>query len=155
MSEPRQIKKYPNRRLYDTRESRYITLADVRRLLRTGEDVQVLDSQSGEDITRSILIQIITEQEAGAEPLFTNETLTRFIRSYDDAIQGAFSSYMEQTMRLFSEQQKQMSGLFGTSANNDWAALAEKNMLLWRDMQESWMKAAGFSGASGKDKPEK
>ncbi|MGD8643601.1 MAG: polyhydroxyalkanoate synthesis regulator DNA-binding domain-containing protein, partial [Chromatiales bacterium] len=75
MAEPRIIKKYPNRRLYDTEESRYITLADVQQLLRKGLDLKVVDSQSGDDITRSILIQIITDQESGDEPVFTTDML--------------------------------------------------------------------------------
>lgn len=150
MPETRIIKKYPNRRLYDTEESRYVTLADVQKLVRQGVDIRVVDSQSGEDLTRNILIQIITEQEAGDEPLFTTEMLTRFIRFYDDTVHDLFSSYLEQSLRVFADQQQQiqsqMNELFSGKTAQSWADLTQRNLELWRDMQESFLKAAGLGG---------
>ena len=95
MSEPRTIKKYPNRRLYDTVESRYITLADIRRLVIDRIDFVVMDKKSQEDITRSILLQVIAEQEHGGEPLMSRDFLSQIIRSYGGAMQGMIGSYLE------------------------------------------------------------
>jgi polyhydroxyalkanoate synthesis repressor PhaR len=148
--EQRLIKKYPNRRLYDTEESRYITLVDVQRLVREGMDIKVVtDTQSGEDITRGILIQIITEQEAGGNPLFTTDMLTRFIRFYDESLQDAFSSFLDQTLKLYADQQQQMQAQIeqlmpGRRGHLD--PLTERNMELWREMQDSFFRAAGLPG---------
>ena len=101
MSEPRTIKKYPNRRLYDTVESRYITLADIRRLVIERIDFVVVDKKSQEDITRSILLQVIAEQEHGGEPLMSRDFLSQVIRSYG-GLRTAMGSYLEQSLKLFS-----------------------------------------------------
>jgi len=150
VTDPRLIKKYPNRRLYDTEESRYITLVDVQRLVREGTDIKVVDTQSGDDITRGILIQIITEQEAGGNPLFTTDMLTRFIRFYDESLQDAFSSFLDQSLRLYSEQQEQMQAqldqLVPGDALQTLTDLTERNMELWREMQDSFFRAANLPG---------
>ncbi len=104
----RQIKKYPNRRLYDTNTSAYITLADVKKLVLQGEDFQVVDAKTGEDLTRSILLQIILEEEAGGAPMFSLNILTQFIRSYGSAMQGMLGTYLERNLQLFNEIQKRM-----------------------------------------------
>lgn len=104
----RLIKKYPNRRLYDTRTSAYITLADVKELVLKGESFQVVDAKTGEDLTRSILLQIILEEESGGSPMFTSDVLTQFIRFYGNAMQGMMGAYLERNMQLFSELQKRM-----------------------------------------------
>jgi polyhydroxyalkanoate synthesis repressor PhaR len=104
----RLIKKYPNRRLYDTRTSAYITLADVKELVLKGEAFQVVDAKNGEDLTRSILLQIILEEESGGSPMFTSDVLTQFIRFYGNAMQGMMGAYLERNMQLFSELQKRM-----------------------------------------------
>jgi len=109
MSEPaRLIKKYPNRRLYDTRTSVYITLADVKKLVVEGEEFQVLDAKSGEDLTRAILLQIILEEEAAGAPMFSSDVLAQFIRSYGNAMQGMLGAYLERNMQLFGEIQKSL-----------------------------------------------
>ena len=109
MSEPaRLIKKYPNRRLYDTKTSVYITLADVKKLVMGGEEFQVVDAKTGEDLTRSILLQIILEEEAAGAPMFSSDVLSQFIRSYGNAMQGMLGSYLERNMQLFGEIQKSM-----------------------------------------------
>jgi len=109
MSEPaRLVKKYPNRRLYDTKTSVYITLADVKKLVMGGEEFQVVDAKTGEDLTRSILLQIILEEEAAGAPMFSSDVLTQFIRSYGNAMQGMLGAYLERNMQLFGEIQKSM-----------------------------------------------
>jgi polyhydroxyalkanoate synthesis repressor PhaR len=101
MSDPRVIKKYPNRRLYDTVESRYITLADVRRLVVEKIDFVVVDKKNNADITRSILLQVIAEQEHLPEPILTQDFMVNVIRSYGSGAQGAVSGHLEQTLRQF------------------------------------------------------
>ena len=102
MSEPRTIKKYPNRRLYDTVESRYITLADIRRLVLERIDFIVIDKKSQGDITRSILLQVIAEQEHVGEPLMSRDFLSQVIRSYGAGVRSAMGSYLEQSLKLFA-----------------------------------------------------
>jgi len=110
MAEPaRLIKKYPNRRLYDTRTSTYITLADVKKLVLQGEEFQVVDAKTSEDLTRSILLQIILEEEAAGARMFSSDVLTQFIRSYGNAMQGMLGPYLERNMQLFVEIQKRMT----------------------------------------------
>ena len=101
MSEPRRIKKYPNRRLYDTFESRYITLGDIRRLVLERIDFVVIDKRTGTDITRTILLQVIAEQEHGGEPLMSRDFLSQMIRSYGDGERGLMGNYLEQSLKLF------------------------------------------------------
>jgi polyhydroxyalkanoate synthesis repressor PhaR len=105
MSEPRVIKKYPNRRLYDTVESRYITLADVRRLVVDRIDFVVVDKKSSADITRSILLQVIAEQEHLAEPILSQEFMVSVIRSYGTNMQGQVSPHLEQSLKVLMSQQ--------------------------------------------------
>ena len=107
MSEPRTIKKYPNRRLYDTVESRYITLADIRRLVIERIDFVVIDKKTQGDITRSILLQVIAEQEHGNEPLMSRDVLSQVIRSYGVGTRGMVGSYLEQSLRQFASQNGQ------------------------------------------------
>jgi len=104
MSEPRTIKKYPNRRLYDTVESRYITLADIRRLVIERIDFVVVDKKTQEDITRSILLQVIAEQEHAGEPLMSRDFLSQMIRSYGAGARTAMGSYLDQSLKLFAGQ---------------------------------------------------
>jgi polyhydroxyalkanoate synthesis repressor PhaR len=104
MSDPRVIKKYPNRRLYDTVESRYITLADVRRLVVEKIDFVVVDKKNNADITRSILLQVIAEQEHLPEPILTQDFMVNVIRSYGGNAQSAVSGHLEQTLKHFLSQ---------------------------------------------------
>jgi polyhydroxyalkanoate synthesis repressor PhaR len=101
MSDPRVIKKYPNRRLYDTVESRYITLADVRRLVVEKIDFVVVDKKNNADITRSILLQVIAEQEHLPEPILTQDFMVNVIRAYGSGAQAEVSGHLEQTLRQF------------------------------------------------------
>ena len=104
----RLIKKYPNRRLYDTRTSSYITLADVKQLVLKHEQFQVVDAKTGDDLTRSILLQIILEEEAGGMPMFTSDLLSQLIRFYGNAMQGMVGNYLEKNMQTFVQVQKQL-----------------------------------------------
>ncbi len=106
MSEPRVIKKYPNRRLYDTVESRYITLADVRRLVVEKIDFVVVDKKNNADISRSILLQVIAEQEHLAEPILSQEFMVSVIRSYGTNLQGQVSPHLEQSLKQLMSQQQ-------------------------------------------------
>ena len=108
MSEPRVIKKYPNRRLYDTVESRYITLADVRRLVVERIEFVVVDKKNNADITRSILLQVIAEQEHLAEPILSQEFMVNVIRAYGTSVQGVVSGSLEQTLKQIMSQQPQV-----------------------------------------------
>ena len=101
MSESRIIKKYPNRRLYDTVESRYITLADIRRLVIERVEFIVIDKKSQTDITRSILLQVIAEQEHGNQPIMSREFLSQVIRSYGTPLQSGMAGALEQSVRQF------------------------------------------------------
>jgi len=102
MNEPRVIKKYPNRRLYDTVESRYITLADIRRLVVERIDFTVIDKKTQADITRSILLQVISEQEHGTQPIMSREFLSQVIRSYGTPVHSGMAGVLEQSVRQFS-----------------------------------------------------
>ncbi|HEX2494403.1 MAG TPA: polyhydroxyalkanoate synthesis repressor PhaR [Steroidobacter sp.] len=157
MSEPRVIKKYPNRRLYDTVESRYITLADIRRLVMDKIEFVVIDKKSQDDITRSILLQVIAEQEHTGEPLMSQDFLSQVIRSYGGAMHGFVAAYLEQSLKLLSSQQQQlrehMRGAMGADAYDSIASLTQKNLERWRSMQEDLLKAmSGATGARSKER---
>jgi polyhydroxyalkanoate synthesis repressor PhaR len=112
----RVLKKYPNRRLYDTRTSAYITLADVKAMVLGGESFEVRDAKTGEDITRSILLQIILEEESGGVPMFSTQTLAQIIRFYGHAMQGMMGTLLEKNLQAFAELQgrliEQSRGLY-------------------------------------------
>jgi polyhydroxyalkanoate synthesis repressor PhaR len=112
----RVLKKYPNRRLYDTRTSSYITLSDVKQMVLTGEAFEVRDAKTGEDITRSILLQIILEEESGGVPMFSTQTLAQIIRLYGHAMQGMMGTLLEKNLQAFTELQgrllEQSRGLY-------------------------------------------
>ena len=105
----RVIKKYPNRRLYDTNTSAYITLTEVKALVMKAEPFVVRDAKSGEDLTRSILLQIILEEETAGVPLFTENMLANMIRFYGHSMQGMMGSYLEQNMQMFTDMQKKLT----------------------------------------------
>jgi len=102
---PRILKKYPNRRLYDTRTSSYITLADVKQMVLEGEAFEVRDAKEGGDLTRSILLQIILEEETGSVPMFSTQALAQIIRFYGHAMQGVMGTYLEKNLQTFTDLQ--------------------------------------------------
>src|SRR6185436_9060632 len=106
--EIRLIKKYPNRRLYDTATSSYITLADVKQLVLDQVLFKVMDAKSEEDLTRSILLQIILEEESAGAPMFSSDMLSQIIRFYGNAMQGMMGSYLEKNIHTFIEMQKRL-----------------------------------------------
>ena len=102
------LKKYPNRRLYDTRTSAYITLADVKGMVLGNEQFEVRDAKTGEDLTRSILLQIILEEETGGMPMFSSRMLAQIIRFYGHAMQGMMGTYLEKNIQTFTEIQSRL-----------------------------------------------
>ena len=105
----RLIKKYPNRRLYDTQTSSYITLADVKQLVLDNEEFTVVDAKTEEDLTRSILLQIILEEEANGTPMFSSSALSQIIRYYGHAMQGMMGSYIEKNIQAFIDIQNKLT----------------------------------------------
>jgi polyhydroxyalkanoate synthesis repressor PhaR len=148
------IKKYPNRRLYDTVHSRYVTLPEVRDLVTNNIPFKVVDTQSDEDITRNILLQIILEQESDQDPLFSNDHLQDFIRYYGENSREGFTSFMEQSLNFFHEQQEmiqdQMKDLMDVNPVKYWNQATEKNLEMWQNMQNDFMKAFGLSSSEKK-----
>jgi len=151
MSQVRIIKKYPNRRLYDTVESRYITLADVRRLVMDKVDFVVVDKKTQEDITRSILLQVIAEQEHEGEPMMSQDFLAQVIRAYGGAMQGLVGDYLEQSLKLFMNQQAQLRerlrSMVGMDPMSTMTNLAQDNFQRWRQMQDAFFQS--MMGAGG------
>ena len=109
----RLIKKYPNRRLYDTQTSSYITLADVKQLVLANEQFVVIDAKSEDDLTRSILLQIILEEEANGQPMFSSSSLSQIIRYYGHSMQGMMGSYLEKNIQVFIDIQNKTLGKHG------------------------------------------
>jgi len=106
---PRVLKKYPNRRLYDTQTSSYITLADVKKMVLDGQDFIVRDAKTSDDLTRSILLQIILEEESEGVPMFSSQMLAQIIRFYGHAMQGMMGSYLEKNLQTFTDIQKRLA----------------------------------------------
>lgn len=158
MSSNRVIKKYPNRRLYDTEISSYITIEDVRQLIVDGETLEVRDAKTGEDLTRQVLLQIITEHEQEGQPMLSTQLLSQLIRFYGDSLQGFMGNYLERSMQLFLEQQQQfrqqMGGMLGRTPWTMLNQLTERNMELWKDFQQnlgSGLGSATVAKTAGKD----
>jgi len=145
MTAERIIKKYPNRRLYDTELSRYITLADVRDLVMRCVPFRVVDTANDTDITRSILLQIMLEEETGGKPLFSATMLAQIIRFYGGTFHGLFARYLENALNLFAKQQKQMAEAWGENPFEAMARMTQRNVELWSDLQRDFLRAAGFA----------
>jgi polyhydroxyalkanoate synthesis repressor PhaR len=109
----RVLKKYPNRRLYDTQTSTYITLADVKQMVLSGQEFEVRDAKSGDELTRSILLQIILEEETVGMPMFSTQMLAQIIRFYGHTMQGLMGSYLEKNMQSFVDLQKRFTDQSG------------------------------------------
>ncbi len=152
MSDMRTIKKYPNRRLYDTQESRYITLNDVRQLVLDGTEFEVIDKKTGDDITRSILLQVIAEQEQSDGSIMSEDFLAQVIRSYSGNMNTLVSGYLERSLDLFMAQQQKMSESFkdvvGLEPFSAVTELAQRNLNQWMDMQKQMLEA--FQSAPSK-----
>ena len=156
MAQLRVIKKYPNRRLYDTEISSYITLEEVRQLVIDGEEFEVRDAKSGDDLTRSVLLQIIAEHEQTGQPMFTTQLLSQVIRFYGDSLQGFMGSYLERSLQVFLDQQQQFRSQLNTvMGQTPWSMLndmTERNLDMWKSLQQGFLTAAaGTIKSSTKD----
>lgn len=149
MSAARIIKKYPNRRLYDTEISSYITIEDVRQLIVDGEAFEVVDAKSGADLTRQVLLQIISEHEQDGQPILSTQLLSQIIRFYGDSLQGFMGSYLDRSMQTFLEQQsqfrEQMGGLLEPTPWAMMNKLTERNLELWQQFQQNLTGSVGRS----------
>ena len=153
---PRVIRKYPNRRLYDTVESRYVTLADIRRLVVERVDFVVLDRKSQQDITRSILLQVIAEQEGAGESLMSRDFLSQVIRSYGNGLQDFVGRYLDESIKLFAREQRDLRDKFknvvGIDPLETVTSVAQKNYQRWKALQEEVF--SRLPGPWGKEKGE-
>jgi len=142
MPKPRIIRKYANRRLYDTEASRHINKDDVRKLISAGKDVRIVEDGSGDDITRSILLQLVAEQELGGRPVLSDQMLTQIIRFYDHPMQGMLGSYLQQSFETFLQQQstlqEQMQELMKSGPFAVMKDVAKQNMEAWQAMQKAF-----------------
>ena len=137
------IKKYPNRRLYDTSESKYVTLSDVRELVLSGVSFCVIDKKSGDDITRSILLQIIIEQEEVGDPMFSTDVLEQMIGFYGDSAQSMAGDFIKNSLQLFQQQQEEFQSQITSAVQHNPMASAftevtKRNLELWQQMQSSF-----------------
>lgn len=155
MTKSRIIKKYPNRRLYDTDISSYITIEDVRQLIVDGEQFEVRDAKTGEDLTRQVLLQIIAEHEQDGQPMLSTQLLSQIIRFYGDSLQGFMGSYLDRSMQTFMDQQaqfrQQISALEQTTPWTMMSQLTERNLALWQQFQKS---LGGGPGAGTSERPQ-
>jgi polyhydroxyalkanoate synthesis repressor PhaR len=147
------ITKYPNRRLYDTEKSRYVTLADIRDLVVRSEDFVVIDRKTDEDITRSILLQVITEQELHGDALMSEDFLSQVIRSYGKVVPGFAADYLAESMKFFMTQQQNLRSQIKRAVGLDpFAAVADvthKNFSRWKSLQEEVLRR--FATVTGLD----
>lgn len=135
----RVIKKYPNRRLYDTQSSAYITLAEVRQLVMNREHFVVRDAKSGEDLTRSILLQIILEEEAGGAPMFTEAMLANVIRFYGHAMQGFMGTYLEKNIQAFMDIQAKLAEQSSSVSPEMWTQFMRMQSPLMQGMMGAYL----------------
>jgi len=139
-SEPeRIIKKYPNRRLYDTETSTYITLADVRQLVMKSARFVVRDAKTGEDLSRSILLQIILEEESGGAPMFTEAVLANIIRFYGNAMQSFMGAYLEKNVQSFMDLQVKMSEQSKGLSPEKWAQFMNSQSPMMQGMMGTYV----------------
>ena len=148
---PRIIKKYPNRRIYDTHDSKYITVSDVREMVVAGIEFKIIDAQSEKDITRSVLLQIIIDQESESDPLFSTDNLQNFIRYYGENQQQGFSDFINQSLTFFQQQQDQFQSSVNDMMDGNpvkvWTEMSQRNLKMWQDMQ------GALFGAGKAEKP--
>jgi polyhydroxyalkanoate synthesis repressor PhaR len=157
MAEERLIRKYANRRLYDAQDSRHVTLDDLRKLIAGGERIKVIDDKSGEDLTRSILLQIIASQEQFGTPVLSTQLLEAIIRFYGNPIQQMLTTYLERSIGGLLRQQNLMQAEMAKVLETPMAPLAEmtrQNMEMWAKMQASMLSAfSSTPSAAEADKP--
>ncbi len=141
--EDRLIKKYPNRRLYDTQTSTYVTLSDIKNLVMGNEVFKVVDAKTEEDLTRNILLQIILEEEAGGAPVFSSQMLSQIIRFYGNSMQGLMGNYLEKTMQSFVDIHNklgdQTKGLGAGSTPEAWSQMMNIQNPLMQGLMGNYM----------------
>jgi len=156
MAAARIIKKYPNRRLYDTEISSYITLEEVRQLVLAGTAFEVHDAKSGDDLTRSVLLQIIAEHEQHGQPMFSANLLSQIIRFYGDSMQGFVGGYLENSLQIFLDQQHkfraQLNEMLGQTPWSMLNEVTERNIDLWKSLQRGFLEA-NAAGTESKPSP--
>lgn len=154
----RVIRKYANRRLYDPAESRHLTLDEVRQLIVSGEKVRVEDARSGEDLTRSILLQIIVEREEAGRPMLSADLLEQLIRFYGGAMQDFLGNYLERSVGAFVHQQErfqeQVMKLMSENPLSAMAGIAEQNLAAWKELQDRFLGLPG-TRPQNPNKPDK
>lgn len=138
------IKKYPNRRLYDTEESKYITLASVAELAKQRVSFKVIDTESSKDLTRSILLQIIMEQEASDQAIFSADSLSELIGYYGNTVPSLFNEYLQTSLRSFTDGQQQLCQKYNEDSMEAFEKMAKDNMEMWRSVQDNFMSMATF-----------
>lgn len=141
--EDRLIKKYPNRRLYDTQTSTYVTLSDIKNLVMGNEVFKVIDAKTEDDLTRNILLQIILEEEAGGAPVFSSQMLSQIIRFYGNSMQGLMGNYLEKTMQSFVDFHNklgdQTKGLGAGSTPEAWSQMMNLQNPLMQGLMGNYM----------------
>lgn len=134
MGSPRTIKKYPNRRLYDTQTSAYVTLAEVKKMVMDGARMVVRDAKTGEDLTRTILLQIILDEESAGAPMFSEAVLSNIIRFYGHAMQGYMGSYLENHVQSFMDWQSRLGANSQPLTPEVWAQFMQWQNPLMQNM---------------------
>ena len=138
------IKKYPNRRLYDTQISSYITLSDIKELVMSYIDFKVIDAKTKEDLTRCTLMQIIAQEETNGQPIMTSEILKEFVRFYGDSMQAMMSRFLEHSIKLFMERRASLKSplntILGANPVSLMQNIAEQNMDSWNEKSSQYEK---------------
>ena len=157
MTDTRIIKKYPNRRLYDTTDSRYITLSDICELVMDREDFEVVDQKSGDNLTCATLLQVMAEQVNRGQTVVSRDMLAQMIRVYSVSVPEALRAYLHESLALFLSQHQKIDELLGRSADTDavsaLAELAQQNLARWIELNKALLKAAGDGSLAAGDGP--
>ena len=155
MSDIRVIKKYPNRRLYDTRESRYITLNDIRQLVIDDEAFKVVDQKTGNNLTRCVLLHVIAEQEHQGEAVMNEDFLAQLIRAYSETMPRMVRRYLEESLSLLLRQQGQVGKLTDAGAQplTEVADIAQQHLTQWLALQRKMLKLLQWPPARAVEDP--
>lgn len=155
MPETRIIKKYPNRRLYDTKDSRYITLGDICELVTGHEEFEVVDQKTGENLTCGILLQVMAEQVHSGRTVMSRDVLAQMIRVYCGGLPGALRTYLQDSLALFFLQHQKIDELLGSNSDGDpvdaLTELAQQNLARWIELNKELLKAADDGRLTAQD----
>jgi len=157
MTEPRIIKKYPNRRLYDTKDSRYITLGDICTLVMDHEGFEVVDQKTGDNLTCGILLQVMAEQVQSGQTVISRDVLAQMIRVYCGGLPGAVRTYLQESVSLFLLQHQKIDELLSAQAETDpvdaLTELARQNLTRWVELNKELLRAVGDGDLGERDDP--